>query len=217
VHALFLVNHGFAVASVDYRFSNVAHFPAQILDCKAAVRYLRAKAGQYGLDTKRFVAMGESAGGQLTSLLATTGDDPAYLDAASSSSDAVQAAIDVCGPSDFTTTPDSGAPDTAPYFIGKLLGQPPSQCPDLARQASPMFHVSAKTPPIFIMHAAGDPVCPVSQSHELFDVLQKHGIPSELTIIPVDAHVGPFFWTPEMQGKMLAFLHKSLGLQASGS
>ncbi len=210
VHPLFFVNCGFAVATVDYRFSSQAHFPAQILDCKAAVRYLRARAGEYGLDPKRFVATGESAGGNLASLLATTGDDPVFTEPGDSTSDTVQAAIDICGPSDFTTTPDTGPDGTAPYYIGKLLGQPPSQCPDLARQASPVFHISAKTPPIFVMHASGDDVCPVSQSQEFYAALQKANVPTDLVVVPVNAHVGPFFWTEEMQGKMEAFLHRSL-------
>ncbi|HEY3333037.1 MAG TPA: alpha/beta hydrolase [Capsulimonadaceae bacterium] len=208
VHPLFLVDHGFAVASIEYRFSDRATFPAQLLDCKAAIRYLRSNAALFGLDPKKFVAMGESAGGHLALLVATTGDDPTYADhGAPSTSDAVQAVIDVCGPTDLTTTPDTGPYDSAPYYIEKLLGNRPSLCPDLARLASPVFHTSARTPPAFIMHATGDPICPISQSLELHDALRNSGVPCEFVAIPIDAHVGPFFWTEERRRQMLDFLH----------
>jgi acetyl esterase/lipase len=157
--------------------------------------------------------MGESAGGNLASLIATSAGDASLSDSSDPKvSDSVQAAIDLCGPSDFTQVPDTGPKDTAPYYVAKLLGKPPSQTPDTAREGSPVFHISPQTPPIMILHAQGDPVCPVAQSQEFYAALQKAGIPSSLTIVPVNQHVGPFFWTDDMHQQMIAFLDKSLGI-----
>ncbi len=213
VHPLFLTEDGFAVASIQYRFSSEAIFPAQIQDCKSAVRFLRSNAAKYGLDTNRFAAMGESAGGNLTSLLATTAGDSKLSDPSDDNvSDTVQAAIDLCGPADLSAVPDVAPPGTAAFYTAKLLGNPPSKVPDLARQASPVFHITKQTPPFMILHAQGDPVCPVDQSKEFYAALQKAGVTSSLTIFPDNQHVGPFFWTDAMHQKMLDFLQKSLNI-----
>jgi acetyl esterase/lipase len=135
IHPLFLTSQGYAVASIEYRLSKEAVFPAQIEDCKAAVRFLRANAKTYNLDPERFAATGESAGGNLASMLGTTGGSKELTDAPEDPvSDRVQAVIDLCGPSDLTLVPDTGfdVEGTVPFFVYKLLGHKPSERPDLA-------------------------------------------------------------------------------------
>jgi acetyl esterase/lipase len=213
VHPLFLTALGYAVASIDYRFSDEAIFPAQIEDCKTAVRFLRASAAEYHLDSERFAVCGESAGGQLASLLGMTGGSSELTDAPDNPvSDRVQAVIELCGPSDFAKVPDGKQEGTAPYFAYKLFGQLPSQCPELVRAASPVYHISAQTPPFLILHGKGDPIVPLAQSEELFAALQKAKVASELVVVPVAYHVGPDFWTPPMQEKMAGFLKSALRL-----
>ena len=211
VNPLFLTSRGFAVASIQYRLSFQAIFPSQIEDCKAAVRFLRANAGVHGLDPERFAAIGESAGGNLASLLGTTGGLKELSDAPESPvSDRVQAVIDLFGPADLTAIPDDEQPDSASFFDDKLLGGTPGQRPDLARAASPIYHISSETPPFLILHGKGDPLVPSAQSEMFFAALQKAGIPSELVIVPVSYHAGPGFWTETMQDKMVLFLDKTL-------
>jgi acetyl esterase/lipase len=218
IHPLFLASHGYAVASIEYRLSKEAVFPAQIEDCKAAVRFLRANAKTYNLDPERFAASGESAGGNLAAMLGTTGGLKELTDAPEDpASDRVQAVIDLCGPADLTLVPDAGfdVEGTVPFFVYKLLGHTPSERPDLAQAASPVYHLSAQAPPFLILHAQGDPLCPVAQSQALYAALQKAGISSELIVVPVSSHVGPFFWTDAMHEKMVSFLQKALQLPSS--
>jgi acetyl esterase/lipase len=212
VNPLFLTSRGFVLASIQYRLSFEAPFPSQLEDCQSAVRFLRANAAGYDLDPARFAAIGESAGGNLAALLGTTGDSKQPSAApADSASDRVQAVIDLFGPSDLTAVPDGEPkPETMAFFVKRLLGGTPAQRPDLARAASPIYHISSETPPFLILHGQADPLVPLAQSQMLYAALQKAGIPSELIIVPVSYHAGPGFWTEAMQGKMVSFLEKAL-------
>ncbi|HEY8966553.1 MAG TPA: alpha/beta hydrolase [Candidatus Methylacidiphilales bacterium] len=218
VNPLFLATRGYVVASLQYRLSQAATFPAQIEDCKAAVRFLRQNAAAYNLDPKRFAGVGESAGGYLVSMLGVTAGKKVWDGPETSSvDDEVQAVIDLFGPSDLTDITQGGGeekPNTAPFFVHHMMGCTPTERPDLYRLASPVTHISAKTPPFLILHGEGDPLVPVAQSHILYDALQKGGVPSELIIVPVKYHAGPGFWTKEMQERMIAFLQRSLQLPA---
>lgn len=212
VNPLFLATRGFALASIEYRLSFETPFPSQLEDCKAAVRFLRTNAATYHLDPGRIAAIGESAGGNLAALLGTTGALKELTDTPDSPvSDRVQAVIDLFGPADLTALPaDDQKPETASYFVTKLLRGTPAERPDLARAASPVYHISSSTPPFLILHGQGDPVVPVAQSQMLNAALQKAGVPSELIVVPVTYHAGPAFWTQAMQDKMAVFLQKAL-------
>ncbi len=218
VNPLFLTTRGFAVASIGYRLSAEAVFPAQVEDCKAAVRFLRSHAAAYGLDPDRIAAIGESAGGNLAAMLGTTGDEKELSDAPDSPvSDRVQAVIDLFGPCDLTAIPPQApdeAPDTLPYFVHKMLGSSPGVA-DRARAASPVLHISPRTPPFLLLHGEGDPLVPLAQGQEMFAALQKAGIPSELIVVPVNYHAGPGFWTETLREKMAAFLQQALGSRAA--
>lgn len=209
-----LVERGFAIASVDYRLSPVAPFPAQIHDCKAAVRFLRANQVAYGYDATRIAIAGASAGGHLVALMGVTngmpelegqvGDD---LDQSS----AVQATIDYYGPANFLTI----LPQSTPHGLGVripalqlLLGSQPENNPKLAKLASPVFHVDAKDPPLLILHGDQDPQVPINQSHELHAAFKKAGVEVLFEVVHGAAHGGRAFFDAKRRDIVESFCRK---------
>ncbi len=184
-----MIRDGFAAASVEYRLTDVAAYPAQIHDVKAAVRWLRAHAAEYNLDPQKFGAWGGSAGGHLVALLGTSGGLPELegeLGNAEQSS-AVQAVCDWYGPADFTVMPglELMGPKSAVY---KLFGGPPAQKKDMLAQASPVTHITADDPPFLIMHGDADKVVNVAQSVRLDEALRAAGVRTELIVLKGEGH-----------------------------
>ena len=198
---------GYAAASLNYRLSGEAIFPAAVQDVKAAVRFLRANAAEYGLDPDRFAAWGESAGGNLVALIGTTGDqatifdDPALGNADVSS--AVQAVVDWYGPTDFlqmdaqfaaaapaACNGQTQAHDPADSPESVYLGAAIQTVPDLAAAANPITYISsAKTLPAFsIAHGDSDCLVPNQQSAILQDALQAAGASSSFTLVEGATH-----------------------------
>ncbi len=186
----------YAVASIDYRLSQDATFPAQIHDCKAAIRWLRAHAMEYGVDPDRIGAWGSSAGGHLVALLGTSGGIEElegtvgdHLDRSS----AVQAVCDFFGPTDLLamleqpSLLDHRAP-TSPESL--LLGGPIAEMQELARLASPIAFVDPSDPPFFIAHGDEDPTVPVEQSVDFHAALLAAGVDSTLRIVEGAKHGG---------------------------
>jgi len=193
--ALRFVARGYAVASVNYRLSQHAIFPAQIEDCKAAVRWLRSHAKEHGLDPDRFAAWGASAGGHLVALLGTCGDVQSFdVGENLKESSRVQAVVDFFGPVDFTQMskfPASNAPfdhDAADSPESLLIGGAVQQNQELAAKASPLSYISKDDPPFLIMHGNKDNLVPYQQSETLRDALQKAGVPVTLRIIAGAGH-----------------------------
>jgi pectinesterase len=156
--ACYLAAHGYVAALVEYRLSGEARYPAAVFDLKAAVRWLRVNARRFGIDPARIAVYGCSSGGELAAFLGVTGDDPEFEGAqgARGGSSAVQAVVDVDGILDFTHPAESGK-DTgsAPASAGKAwLGASYRENPDLWRQASPLNHVTASTPPILFINSS---------------------------------------------------------------
>lgn len=186
----------YAIASVEYRLSDVAVFPAQIHDVKAAVRWLRAHAHDYGFDPQRFGAWGSSAGGHLVTLLGvscgnedlegTVGD---YLDESS----CVQAVCDFYGPTDFSSIMEQRGvgPLRRPLAEDLLLGGAVEDLVALAELASPIAHVSASSPPFLVMHGAEDSTVPVEQSIAFDAALHAEGVDSTLVVIAGAGHGFP--------------------------
>ena len=201
--ARFLVHHGFAVASVNYRLTKEAIFPAQIHDCKAAVRWLRANAGKYGLDPKRIGAWGSSAGGHLAALLGTSGGvadlegDLGHADRSSR----VQAVVDFCGPADFLAWKVKRSPEMA------LFGGTIERKKELARAASPALHATADDPPFFIVHGKKDRTVPARQSRLLDAALRKAKANSTLLILD---DLGHGLMNPDTQALALLFFEMHL-------
>jgi len=211
-----MLGQGYAVASVEYRFSQDAVFPAQIEDCKAAIRWLRAHAAENGYDPKHIAAMGESAGGHLTALLATTGDIKDFdkgenLDQSS----AIQCGIDFFGPTDFPGfIPPSDIPavqrtgDQSLFTL--LFGGPMTEKMELAKKASPVTWVNKDTAPLFILHGTKDPLVPVSQSQELDEKMKAAGVEVKLDVLEGAGHGGKEFGAGDEPKKMVEFLNKHL-------
>lgn len=212
---------GYAVASINYRLAPAAVFPAQLIDVKAAIRYLRARADVYGLDPDRFAVVGESAGAHLALLLATTADvgtfdDPAFGNVGVSS--AVQAVVDFYGPSDLSTADSQRAlnplcPDDPDPNIAALLGASPGDAPALAATASPVtyLHSGQDLPPVFIAHGDADCVVPYQQSIALHDAIEAVAPGrSQLSIVPGSGHYLDFDYESQSQA-LAAFLAATIG------
>lgn len=156
--------------SVGYRLSGEAKWPAQIHDCKAAIRWVRANASKYGIDKDRIGLWGSSAGGHLVSLLGTSSDIK-ELEGKNGSPDAttnVKCVVDYCGPTDLTVF-KHGALD-------QLFGKPFKERQAEAKAASPANYVTKDDPPILIVHGTKDNVVPISQAQLFYDKLKKAGV-----------------------------------------
>ncbi|KHS46548.1 alpha/beta hydrolase [Novosphingobium subterraneum] len=176
---------GFTVASVEYRLSGEATFPAQAKDIFAALRFLRQNAAQYHIDPSRVGVFGGSAGGHLaalTGLACTDGKIDATLDPASTNDGCVQATAAWYGIHDFATMPRITQKDSAEQ---RLLGCKDSTCtPEGIRAASPISYVDVKDAPVLLLHGVDDKVVPVGQSQQLEAALKAAGVPVSATYYP---------------------------------
>ena len=178
-----LAAQGFAVAAIDYRLSGEALFPAPLDDVRAAIGWIRDHAAAYGLDPGRMFLWGDSAGGHLALLAALTGAKVQGVVAWFPVTDLAGLPADVAGA--------GGVPDPGPESReALLLGAPVSSVPDLAREASPVSHVSAGAPPVLLMHGAADDLVPPAQSVRLAEALGAAGATVELELVPGATH----FW-----------------------
>jgi acetyl esterase/lipase len=182
-----LVSDGYAVASIGYRLTSAAPFPAQIEDCKAAVRWLRANASTYHLDPDHIGAWGMSAGGHLAALLGTSGGVPELEGSGDNRqySSRVQAVCDVAGPADLSAMTNLGPKRM--FAIEGLLGGPLEKETAKAIAASPIHYVSKDDPPFLIVHGEADRVVPVDQSRRFHEELRKAGVNATLKI-PLVGH-----------------------------
>lgn len=202
------VAKGYAVASINYRLSQEAKFPAQIKDCKAAVRWLRAHAGHYQIDRDRFIAWGDSAGGHLAALLGTAGDAAEWEPGPPAESSRVQAVIDWYGRADLTRV--CVDPDMADHPVAQLLGGSGERVLEIARKASPITYVSNDDPPFLIMHGDVDKTVPVQQSVAFAEALKKKDVPVTLVILHGVDHGGREFLKPEKVKIIDSFLREYL-------
>ncbi len=173
-----LAAKGYVVASVNYRLSAEAPFPAAVQDVKSAIRWLRAHANDYGIDTTRVAVWGEEAGGQIAALVGTSCGvsvlEPADSPPDNMPSDCVEAVIDWSGISDLASLAqgDVNLPADGKTPQGAYLGCEPAQCaPGVARAASPIAYIGPNTPPFLIQHDAHKTV-PLAQSQKMFDALR---------------------------------------------
>ncbi|MGH7994920.1 MAG: glycoside hydrolase family 2 TIM barrel-domain containing protein, partial [Opitutaceae bacterium] len=214
---------GYACASVDYRLGPGA-WPANLLDCKNAIRFLRAHASAFHIDRDRIAVMGASAGGQLALLVAlTTGDrtlepEAPYPDR----SDAVSAAVDLCGiadPASWRPKPGSGF---RPGGLEAMLGGSARAGPGRWTEASPVAHVAMDSPPVFIAQGLADPVVDPAQARELDRVLTSHGVAHRMVLLPGVGHAFDLTtWRGrplplDLRSQVLTFLRQYLGIAAHG-
>ena len=206
---------GYVVAGIEYRTSNEAVFPAQLIDVKSAVRFLRAHAKEFCVDPGRIYAMGESAGGTMASMLGVTGDQKEFdqgdhLDQSS----AVQGVVDYYGVvdlSDASAEKDRAAAlvnpnNNVPYFaFEEFLGVGYGKTE--AEKASTIRYISEQTPPFMILHGTKDTVVPMAQSEALYDALQKKGVFCEFMVIEEAAHGDDLFYQDEVTDAVLRCLN----------
>lgn len=178
------VSRGFAVVAPGYLLSRRVSptWPINLEDVQSAVRWTSTQGVSLGLDPKRIVAMGESAGGHLAEMLGT--GSTATLD--SGVSDRVSAVVSFSGPADlaslFRQSPQAGARES------RFLGGPPNAVPDAYKAASPVDQVRSGDPPMLLIHGQADPLVPASQSREMYSALLAAGVPSRLILLPGAAH-----------------------------
>ena len=217
--ALRFLEKGYAVAAINYRLSQHAIFPAQIQDCKEAVRFLRANAKKYNLNPDAFGVWGASAGGHLVALLGTSGGvkELALPDSPNKDvSDRVACVVDLFGPTDLLkmaaqSKPNSKIDHDSPNAPeAKLIGGAVQENKEKAAKANPITYAGKDAAPFLILHGDSDPLVPLGQSELLKDALDKAGVAVELVVIKNGGHGGPGFASPENQDKIAAFFEKHL-------
>lgn len=208
------LERGYAVASIGYRLSGHAVFPAQIEDCKAAIRWLRGHAKDYGLDPERFGVWGSSAGGHLAALVGTSGGVEEFeVGANAGISSRVQAVCDFYGPTDltvFVTTPGYESHAKADSPEAKLLGGAVSENKDKAARVNPIAYVTKDDPAFLIVHGDKDAVVPMNQSELLFEGLKKTGVSVRYHKIQGAGHGGPAFEAKEVAAMVAGFFDERL-------
>lgn len=210
---MLLLAKGYAIAGINYRYSKQAPFPAQIHDCKAAIRFLRANAKKHNLDTDHFGVCGASAGGHLVALLGTS-DGVKELEGDGGNpkeSSRVQAVCDWFGPTDLLKlSPAGGSPNAVTRLIGGDLGVKK----DLTASANPITHIAKDGAPFLIIHGDKDRLVPLSQSELLHEALKKAGVETELLIFKGAGHGDQEFrtqiTTTENRDKTVKFFDKHL-------
>ena len=210
-----LTEHGFAVASVGYRLTDKAKFPAQIHDCKGAIRWLRAHQTEYGYDTTRIGVTGTSAGGYLSLMVGVTngvkemeGDVGGNTDQSSR----VDVIVDYYGPADFVLRSRNQPIKTEgpTSIVHKLLGAPASKNKELATAASPAFQVKKDAPPLLILHGKKDGTVFPDQAERMAVEYRKAGRDVTLELIPRGGHGGKAFFTKPYRKKVVDFFKKHL-------
>lgn len=210
-----LTGDGYAVASISYRLTDKAIFPAQLHDCKAAVRWLRANDDKHGYSTAKVAVSGSSAGGHLAALVGTSGDVKNLEGTVGGNLDhssRVDAVVDFYGATDFVlrskTQPHRANEQGSVVY--RLLGGGADKKVDLAKQASAAFHVSKDDPPFLVFHGSNDKTVLIDQSQRINEVYSKAGLQIALHIREGSGHGGKEFYSGKRRGIMREFLTKHL-------
>lgn len=210
-----LADDGYAVASISYRLTDKAIFPAQIHDCKAAVRWLRANAERFGYRTERIAVAGASAGGHLAALLGTSGGVKelegtvgGHLDQSSR----VDAVIDFYGATDFVlrSKTQPGRANKKGSVVYLLLGGGANEKVELAKLASAAYHVTADDPPFLVFHGDQDKKVLPDQSERIRDVYEKAKLLITVHFLRGSGHGGSEFFEGQQRKRMVEFLDRHL-------
>jgi len=221
-----LLDAGFAIVMPNHRSSADAKFPAQINDIKAVIRFIRANAGNYQLDTSFVGITGSSSGGHLAALAgtsrfvkhytigSTTYDLEGNLGQYLTYSSAVDAVVDWFGPTDFLVMDscESGMVHDAPDSPeSSLIGGPIQDNPDKCALANPITYVDPNDPSFLILHGDADPLVPHCNSELLFAALQKANVPGQFVLVPGGQH-GPGMFIDQYLKMMVDFFTIESGI-----
>ncbi|NJN35392.1 MAG: alpha/beta hydrolase [Saprospiraceae bacterium] len=200
-----MLDNGFAVASIDYRFAQNAVFPAILQDCNKAVSFLYDNATKYNLDNNKFALMGFSAGGHLASLMGTSQNNKVanFYFPNTYRTFKYKAVVDFYGPTDLVLLPGN-EDEKSPESI--LIGATPLGRPDLAKAASPITYIDKNDPPFLIYHGEKDNIVSNKQSKLLSAWLKYHGVNNELFIVKDAPHFGTMYDVEEIRTKVIVFL-----------
>jgi acetyl esterase/lipase len=215
-HVGWLTHHGYAVASVDYRLSGQAKFPALVHDCQGAIRWLRANADKYGISAERICATGASAGGLLSTLVATSGGIKALEGTVGGNLDQssrVQSALGMFCPTDlyYNATVEKERCDQPNCPLYQLLGGKPSERLDMAMLASATAHVTKDDPPVILLYGTEDKslVKPL-HGERLKARYDEAGLDATYQLIEGAGHGGPQYRDKERSKLSLKMLQKTL-------
>jgi len=232
---VWLASEGYAVASIGYRLSDAAVFPAQLDDCRAAIAEIERHADVWGIDPDRVAVVGSGGGGHLAALVGLAGQlaiSPATSPATSTATSPatapatgpdrpdhdpdeetaairIAAVCAVAAPASLTTLgPEQ---DRAGSPASRLVGGPLPEFREAAQRASPVSHVSADDPPVLLLHGAADRVIPASQAVEFATVLKAAGVDATLVVIPGAGHSPDLRMAMPAGQALLSFLDRVLG------
>lgn len=208
-----LLDEGVAIATVDYRYSSEALYPAQVQDVTAGICWLRANAERYGLDAENVFLSGHSAGGHLAALVGVGADQEALRDpTCDEAALAVQGVVDFFGPTRFSEW--WSADDSVVYDeVNVVFGGPPEEHPSLVALADVLDKVDPSDPPFLIFHGTADTLVPLEHSQALSDLFDEIDHDAELHVLDGAPHGGADFQTPEIQAQVAAFLSERVGAQ----
>lgn len=212
-----LLEHGYAIAAVNYRLTPHGTFPEPMQDIAAATRYLKSHAGQFGLDPNRFVLGGDSAGAHLATMVAMTSDKPDLQGSigVTEADTKVKAIVDYYGIYDLTkrtedqqSGPCQRAKPGAESSHGRLIGADPDspEGEPIAAKASPITYVNSSTPPVLLFYGSQDCTTPPAQAERFEAALKAAGVPTEMTKIDAPHAAAKFFTTPELKDQLIRFL-----------
>ncbi|MCL2093463.1 MAG: alpha/beta hydrolase [Treponema sp.] len=198
-----LARRGFVVASLDYRLSHEAPFPGALIDLKEGIRWLRAHAKRYSIDTTKFGVMGESAGGYLAAMVALAQDKSFEQGENLKFSSAVQAACPWYMPCDMAQLfKERGM--SLPFFNGDMKD------PKYGKYINPISYISAKSPPFLIIHGTEDQTVPLQQGELMHEALVAKNLDSRMIILKGEGHAGPQFFQRPLWEMIISFFKKKL-------
>lgn len=195
-----LASKGYVTAIVEYRHSGIAHFPAQIVDGKNAIRFLREHSGEYSVDPEHVIIMGDSSGGHTSAMIGMTANTRLFDDPINSQSCRVDGIIDLYGavdvtlPYGFPTTENHQQPDSPE---GMLMGYDIRENIQEAEKANAKTYVGENFSPMLIMHGTKDRIVYCQESVDLYQACRKAGKDVEFYFVRNSDHGSPVFWANE--------------------
>lgn len=207
-----IMNQGYVLASVDYRFSTQSVFPQIVQDCNLGLEYLYQNASKYGYDRDRIAVMGFSAGSHLACLAVLSGNNnmPQFIAPNAKKSFKIKAVVDFYGPADLISHTKAGEENDPNSPIAQLLGATAIERPDLAKIASPVTYIDKNDPPFLIINGEKDDAVSYIQAKLMGSYLNLAGVKNEVIIVKDAPHYGEAFDVESVRSKVIGFLNEYL-------